>query len=243
VDSFLLDLAGTKLDVVRGDDGNERARTFDDVVKDLVRYVEAGKYRESLDKMNVSLLRLRIDQIVYTGSQSLATIFVRIYQRTQKHAFKDMLLERLVEELIDMADTCSSGHANRLVNVFSGVDGFIMDIGWRSQIESNISGRLTAKARVAIDKTAREKAEKKAITYTAEELKVIDEKFRDAVLEQMTSDKVEERLEFHAFFRDCIGGIREEMKREFVPAHVTEDEFELMFRQGLNFYETGVREA
>ena len=47
----------------------------------------------------------------------------------------------MIEELIDMADTCSSGHISRIINVLSGFDinGMTIgiNIGWKKQIQSN----------------------------------------------------------------------------------------------------------
>ena len=38
------------------------------------------------------------------------------------HDFKDDLMLRMCEELIDMSDTCTTGHIYRIVNIFSGYD-------------------------------------------------------------------------------------------------------------------------
>ena len=136
-------------------------------------------------------------------------------------------MQRLIDELIDMADTCSTGHANRLVNTFSGVgmNGLFLRIPWKDQIESNIAGRLTAKARVAIDTDARTEFVKKDIVPSAEELSIIDENFREKVLNEMMNREVENRLNWNRFLRDVMGSLREEMRKEFVEeGHITAQE-------------------
>ena len=159
----------------------------------------------------------------------------------EKHTYKTMLMDRLVEELIDMADTCSTGHCNRLVNVFSGIDGFVMDIGWRNQIESNIAGRLTTRARIAIDHDARHGA----ILLSAQQIKDIDDEYRAKILCEMLSEHVDERLTFNQFFREVIGDVRNELREEFVTigGYISADDFDIYFRQGLVFYETGERDT
>jgi hypothetical protein len=52
---------------------------------------------------------------------------------------------RLLEELIEMSGTCSSGFASRLVNVISGFGDFNITISWKDQIIANFSGRLNAR--------------------------------------------------------------------------------------------------
>jgi hypothetical protein len=239
VKAFLLMLAGMKLDIVKETGLPDRVRTFDDILETIKTLNKYSTDPESQDKVNSSLLRIKLDQLVYPGCQSLTTIFIKIFQMIEKHAYKDMLLDRLIEELIDMADTCSTGHCNRLVNVFSGIDGFTLDIGWKNQIESNIAARLTVYARSAINTEARRKPDPKE-TRTIQE---IDEDYRAKILCEMTSSELSERLTFHQFFREHVSRLHDELYREFVgDAYVSEDDFELYFRQGIMFYDTGRRE-
>jgi hypothetical protein len=239
VTQFLLELGGIKLATVSRD-GQERVRTFDDVVE-LIR--AHPRYASSQDAINSSLLRIRIDQLLYPGSQSLTTIFLRIFNQIERHAEKELLMERLLDELIDMADTCSTGHASRLVNVFSGIDGFFMRMNWRDQIQANISGRLTARAKVAKDLEARARLAEAGIVGTAQQLETIDAEFRDRLLAEMLNPKVEDRTHWNEFLRDVIGPLRAELTQEFVTSGlVGPDDFDLWFRQGMLFFEVGVRE-
>ena len=240
VKEFLLVLGSFPLVTVQKD-GIERSRSFDDIVQIIQSML---LYEPNKEKINSSLLRIRLDQLVYPGSQLLSGIFLRIFQCVEKHPDCGLLMQRLIDELIDMADTCSTGHANRLVNTFSGVgmNGLFLRIPWKDQIESNIAGRLTAKARVAIDTDARADFAKKNIVPSVEELSVIDENFREKVLNEMMNREVENRLNWNRFLRDVMGSLREEMRKEFVEeGHITAQEFDLFFRDGMLFYETGHR--
>ena len=57
---------------------------------------------------------------------------------------KGMLEDRLLQELMEMSETCSSGHAGRFVNVFAGVDADI-NISYEDQITANLAGRIKAR--------------------------------------------------------------------------------------------------
>lgn len=238
VTEFLLRLGGLKLKTIRKN-GAEQAQSFDDVVE-LIKLMP--QYQSSQDAINSSLLRIRIDQIIYPGSQTLSTIFLRIFQTIEQHENKDLLMERLLQELDDMSSTCSSGHASRLVNVFSGIDGFMLCISWKDQIASNVAGRLTALAKKAQDLETRRKFAEEDITLSNEQLEKIDSEFRSRVLEEMINDKVEERINWNRFFRVVISSLMEEMRTEFVGSgHLNSEDFELYFREAIVFYETGYR--
>lgn len=240
VKEFLLVLGSFPLVTVQKD-GVEKSREFDDVVR-IIHNIPL--YEPNKEKIDSSLLRIRLDQLIYPGSQLLSGIFLRIFQCIEKHPDCGLLMQRLIEELIDMADTCSTGHANRLVNIFSGVgmNGLFLRIPWKDQIESNIAGRLTAKAKIAIDNEARADFAKKNITPSIEELKTIDDTFRDNVLCEMMNEKIENRVNWNRFLREVMSSLREEMSKEFVgEGHITAQEFDLFFREGMIFYETGQR--
>ena len=239
VTQFLLELGGLRLATIVKD-GREQVRSFDDIVE-LIRALP--RYGTEPDKINASLLRIRIDQILYPGSQTLTTIFLRIWQTIEKHVDRELLVDRLLDELIDMAETCSTGHANRLVNVFSGIDGFLLRMNWRDQIQSNIAGRLTARAKTAVDWETRSKMAEKGIQPSQERLAAIDAEFRELILAEMLNPEMEDRSHYTQWLRYLIAPLREELSREFVATgHVQPDDFDLYFRQGMLFFETGKRE-
>lgn len=129
---------------------NIRAQSFEDVQAEVVRLIEkrkiVGRQRHLALK---ALNRINVDTTPFTKFRStLAEVFIHIWARiqTKSDVEKDLLGGRLIDELIEMADTCASGHAARLVNVLATVD-FDLRISWEDQINANINGRLMAKMR------------------------------------------------------------------------------------------------
>jgi hypothetical protein len=208
VRNFLLDIAGVKEDT---------NLNFDKITEELNKYCKENSIK-NIDELNSSMLRIKLDQLLYPGSQTLIGIFNKIYSIIIKHANKDLLIQRLVEELIDMSSTCSSGHCNRLVNTFSGIDGFNINIGFSKQIQSNIAARL--------NKAIRE---------------IENKEFQEKVLEEMiATDENDERKNFLQFFKTIITNIYQELYKEFVDAKYLEaDVFENYFRGGISHFETG----
>jgi hypothetical protein len=103
------------------------------------------------EKIELSLKRISLDRALYsTFNISLATILLKVYtyiQQNNDDSIRQELYKRLLEELVDMCGTCSSGFASRLVNVISGFDNFNIKISFENQIISNFIGRLNAEAR------------------------------------------------------------------------------------------------
>jgi hypothetical protein len=218
VREFLLSLASIRTDKIYDQTtGNERFLKYDDIVEYILRICqESEKYRSQAEKVSGALVRIKIDQLIYPGSQTLATIFLKIYETIGNHPQRELLMTRLIEELIDMDSTCSGGHCSRLANVFSGIGGFNMNIGFRKQIASNIVARINTLI----------KAE-------------TDEEYAGKLLEEMLESDVENRPAFNRFYKTHITRIRDELCREFVPTHITEEDFELYFREGISFFEIG----
>ena len=216
VKTFLLSLGGIKTGKIT-DSGNERFLKYDDIVQLLLdKCRNSINYSKGISQVQGSLVRIKIDQLIYPGSQTLSTIFLKIYELITSHEYKDLLLDRLIEELIDMDSTCSSGHCNRLVNVFSGIDGFSINIGFSKQIYANILARIQALI----------KEEK-------------DEVYIGRLLDEMSIKETENRPAFNKFYNTHIMDIYNEMFKEFVPAYLSSDDFELYFREGISHFEIG----
>jgi len=213
VSDFLLELGSVKIDQ------KDPKNSYDKIVSSIVGSVQGTKYEIDLDKINGSLLRIKLDQIIYPGSQLLTTIFIKLYNIIQgkEPTIKSLLIDRLLEELIDMDKTCSSGHCSRLVNTFSGIDGFSLKIGFEEQIHGNILGRL-----------------RKRIND------IEDEKYRDQVLDEMTQPEEVSRPNFGKFYKDNIDSLHKELYEEFVTGqYLDQDSFETYFRSGTTYFETG----
>ena len=99
-------------------------------------------------KIILSLNRIYMDRCIYSRfSMSLSVILVKIWNYIQGHDYEEELTKRLLEELEEMSNTCSTGFVSRLVNVISGYDDFNVRISWEDQIISNFIGRLNAYTR------------------------------------------------------------------------------------------------
>lgn len=176
-----------------------------------------SKY-EKEDKIKVSLNRIVMDRAIYSKYNcSLINILLRVWTYLSGHNNEKEIKKRLLEELVDMSGTCSSGFASRLVNVISGFGDFSIKISWREQIVANLSGRLNARVRNMDDLDLQEK-----------------------VMVEMTipSSDTDIRKHFLKFFRENILSIREEMYLEFKD-YITDTDFDLYFRSAIQMYETG----
>jgi hypothetical protein len=183
-------------------------------IKELCKNYDTDKTQ----KVNVALNRIYLDKALYGKYNcTLITVLLRIWTYLTNHEHEDDIQKRLIEELCDMAYTCSSGFVSRLVNVISGFGDFSITISWRDQISANFIGRLNAKIRDMDNLTEQEK-----------------------ILAQATIDpaKYEERKNYNRFLRKNIPDIREEMALEFKD-HISDTDFDLYFRSAISFYEFG----
>lgn len=98
-----------------------------------------------LSKENIiaSLTRIELDRALYSHlSLTLLKILELIWAYIQTHTYKTTLIQRLLEELNEMANTCSTGYVSRLINTLSGFDNFHVGISWNDQIISNFTALL-----------------------------------------------------------------------------------------------------
>jgi hypothetical protein len=99
-------------------------------------------------KIEVGLNRIHMDRALYSKYNfALSKILVGVWSFVAVHNDREELEKRLIEELYDMSGTCSSGYAERLVNVMSGFCDLSLKISWSEQITANFSGRINARAR------------------------------------------------------------------------------------------------
>ena len=99
-----------------------------------------------------ALNRINLDRALYSKYNStLVDILMKVYTYISGHEFEDELLDRLIQELNEMAYTCSSGFATRILNSLSGFGEFNISISFGDQISGNLIGRMNARARTVID--------------------------------------------------------------------------------------------
>lgn len=131
-----------------------------------------------------ALYRISIDTAKFTDQYvTLSGILEYVWAKIKKSEHSDELTKRLLEELADMGETCSSGHAGRFVNVLSAYDNNLT-ISWEDQIKANIVGRMNARIRDAPDDIRDHLVMAKSELADDEDKKVYDE-FIDRGLEEL----------------------------------------------------------
>jgi hypothetical protein len=194
---------------------NVRVRPFHEVHQEVAALIRSKKL-ESGDRHAAykALNRVSIDTATFTKYKiTIAEIFVHVWIRIRHYEDNEVregLEQRMVDELIDMSDTCSSGHSERFINVLSTVDD-TLKIGWDSQIIANMAGRLEARMRDCPD-----------------------EDLRIRVALGMIEDSSEgDREAYVKFVKDQLIELKQELRKEFVGGKfVSDQEFEEIFDRG-----------
>lgn len=97
---------------------------------------------------NITFNRIQLDRKEYgTNGYYLSSILIKIWSYIQNSEHKDELMKRLIEELYEMGDTCSTGYCSRLANVFSGFEERLsIRISFEDQIQSDVLAMLNTRA-------------------------------------------------------------------------------------------------
>jgi hypothetical protein len=102
----------------------------------------------SKEKIASSFQRIILDPAKYEGRNMLDVLLV-IWQNIITNPHKDELITRLIQELNEMDDTCSTGHLSRLINVLSGYTNIqTVKISYPTQLRANVFAYLTANMRL-----------------------------------------------------------------------------------------------
>jgi hypothetical protein len=211
------------------------AQPVEDPKKDLL----FQEYNEKLDKINISMNRIYLDRALYSNYNcTLLHILLKVWTYLTSHDCEQDMRQRLLEELVDMSGTCSTGFAGRLINVICGFGKFNLRISWRDQIVANFNGRLNAKAR---DITKyNDNISFYGLKTCKKEFKELLEDFQENVLQEMSinTNDYECRLNFLLFFRKNLLPIRQELYEEFKD-YIDDASFDLYCRSAISIYETG----
>lgn len=101
-------------------------------------YEELLREEQSDTLLITAFQRIMFDTSVYDG-KTLLDVLLLVWEQIKISQYKDELIKRLKEELIEMDKTCSSGHLARLLNVLNGyIDIPIIKISFEQQLRSNI---------------------------------------------------------------------------------------------------------
>jgi hypothetical protein len=212
--------------------------TFEYVKKqidDIVAKVYT-KDKENKDKISISLNRIFMDRALYSKYNcTILNTLLKIwtYISGQEEDKKLQMKKRLVEELIDMSGTCSTGFVSRLVNSITGFGQFSIRISWQDQIVANFNGRLNAIARdICINKNNKN-------IYELTDKETLEE-FQENVITEMSinSSDYASRKNFLKFFRKNMLSIRQELYNEF-KTHIDDATFDLYCIKACLMYENG----
>lgn len=139
---------------------NAKALPFEDVHQQCVDLIKARAAQkgstldnEKKHRALKALNRVSIDTATFTKYNiGISQVFVHVWMKigTHKGDVRLMLEDRIIEELVEMGETCSSGHAGRFVNVLAAVD-VELRISYESQITANLAGRINARVKLITD--------------------------------------------------------------------------------------------
>lgn len=186
-------------------------------IRKLTKSVEYYKEKEDRKKIKNSLNRIFIDRALYSKmNYTLENILIKVWLYIKSSDFKDEMIKRLLEELIDMSGWCSSGAAFRLLNVLSGWGEFSMRISWSDQIVANFSGRFHA----LVNKVKNEEKKEKIVMGFTLDPDAYDDESKEI------------RNAFRKFFMKKVPIIREEMYGEF-REYISDEDFDFNFRKAI----------
>lgn len=190
---------------------------FDYIRKEILEELEKNeKTPEYKNKVESALTRILIDRAVYSQYHlTLMNILVKIWNYISTHEYSQEMKKRLLDELFESSEVCSTGYAFRIVNVISGYGDLSIQISFEDQIVSYLSTRLNKKV-----------------------MEIEDEDRQSLILNEMmiNPSQFQLRSNFLKFFRDCISFIREDMYQEF-REYMSDSDYDLYFRKAIFKYE------
>ena len=187
--------------------------TFDTSRDELTELIKAEPDEPKRVILEQAMIRITIDRAIYGRlNLSLAHIIAKMWTYIHDSEYREELQKRLLEELIDSNNKCSSGYVSRIVNTLSGFGDVSLQISFEDQIISVLETRLNAE--------------------------IMKDDAVDTILEEMTLPVrfYDKRGTFLKFFRTHISRIREEMYEEFKDYVKTHD-YDLFFRKAIMHYE------
>jgi hypothetical protein len=125
-------------------DEDEYSNFVDNIIDSIKDYSEDVLKMSSEEQIRIinSINRFLLDNTIYSKySVSLINLLIRSYYYIQTHSSRDELMLRLCQELCDMADTCTTGHIYRIVNVFSAYE-VSLTLPVEEEIKSCVYARL-----------------------------------------------------------------------------------------------------
>lgn len=171
--------------------------------------------KRDANRIDLALIRIQLDNQLY-NNYKLSNIFQLILSYILDHKdLEEELWKRLLEELEDMADKCTTGYVLRLINTLSGFDdSFGIQISHEERFKSIFYHKLNQHIEKANDN-------------------------HDILYELTISSSLpEDRKNFLEFFIKVFPLISTEMYAEF-QNELSETDIELYLRKAYYDYETG----
>ena len=181
----------------------------------IIKMVDQKELKDRKTQISASLGRICLDVARYGSSKeswNSIEIMEKVWAYIQVSPLREELEKRLLEELEEMAETCSSGHAIRLLNILSSFSGSSIKMTFSEQIIANFNGRITYR-----------------MTH-------IDNKEEQS---EVLLDMVDKGPLYIKFYVKFLPLVIDELRKEFVPAFVTEDIFDEYIQEAISRYESG----
>jgi hypothetical protein len=245
-------------------DEDEYVDFIDSLIDRIRDYADNILKFESADQIRVinSINRFILDNTLYSKySVSLLYLLIRCENYISTHSQKDELMLRLCQELCDMADTCTTGHIYRLVNVFSGYE-----VAMSIPIEEEVKSCVFARLRKLIDTKTEEEQDQifgcigtsedikaKAKTRVDTTSKLVGSKYgyieKESVMEGVIEEKdinkelflvksEDPEMEFNRLMGKDLLILLDELRGEYKDI-VTEQELDIYFRKAINLFQVG----
>jgi len=179
---------------------------IEEILKMSRDIIEKNNMKLQTIKIERTIQRFILDNTVYTDKLvSLLQLLFRSYLYIMiTNEGNEELLKRFVEELYEMADTCSTGHLVRLANIFSGYDvNMHMDV--EDELKSCIFHRLT----IIINSKSEDEQDKIYENTMSEEFMKILSKDLVGLINELEKEYVESKIisstTLQELFRRYIG--------------------------------------
>lgn len=189
----------------------------ENTLQHLIEKYPPNQIKSQIDNATKAYNRIMyLDNALYTAYNfNLKNIMNYVWtfiNNSNKVSNKVELEKRLIEEMREMNNTCSSGYLTRFANIFSGfLENGGVFIGWDEQILSIFYGKVNL-----------------AITSSLN---------KDLILENLIETENEnDKQEFQKLLRTILPNIIESIKIEFKD-HISESDIDLYIRRALSVFE------
>jgi hypothetical protein len=252
-------------------DEDEYSNFIDNIVDSIKDYSDNVLSMSTEEQIRIinSINRFMLDNTLYSKySVSLINLLIRSYYYIQTHSSRDELMLRLCQELCDMADTCTTGHIYRLVNVFSAYD-LTLTLPVEEEIKSCVYARLQKIISLKSEKEQElifdcvgspediKKREKRVIDTTSylinTEYAMVEHDETNETKEYLIKGKIKEEdinknnflvksedpeVMFNTYLGKDISIILEELRKEYSGV-LKEQELDLHFRKAISLFQLG----